>query len=61
MGIIIPVVPGGNDNLTGNDNVDYDPESGNFDYVQEVANVPTPLPQFNEQGSRLAVINRYAI
>ena len=61
LGIVIPVVPGGNDNFTGNDNVDYDPDSGNFDYVAEVADVPTPLPQFNKQGDRLAVINRYMI
>ena len=39
---------------------DYDQES-NFDYVQEVLDIPTPLPQFNEQGSRLAVKNRYTI
>jgi len=55
LGIVVPVVPGGND--TGSSGGDYDQES-NFDYVQEVLDIPTPLPQFNEQGSRLAVKNR---
>ena len=56
LGIVVPVVPGGND--TGpSSGTDYD-DSSNFDYVQEVADVPTPLPQFNEQGSRLSVRNR---
>ena len=51
LGIVVPVVPGGND--TSPDAVDYD-------YVQEVVDIPTPLPQINEQGSRLSVLNRYA-